>query len=59
MSVRQGFEFLGLSLTILVFAIAGFLIGRELGQTVLITLIFTLFGILITFYEMWRIAEKS
>jgi len=59
MSVRQGFEFLGLSLTILVFAIAGFLIGKELGQTVLITLLFTLFGILITFYEMWRIAKRS
>jgi hypothetical protein len=59
MSVRQGFEFLGLSLTILVFAIAGFLIGKELGQTALITLLFTLFGILITFYEMWRIAKRS
>ncbi|MEM0052613.1 MAG: hypothetical protein QXL89_00240 [Nitrososphaeria archaeon] len=59
MSVREGFEYFGLSFTILVFAIAGYLIGRELGQTVLFTLLATLFGIFITFYEAWRLARRK
>lgn len=59
MSVREGFEYFGLSFTIFVFAIAGYLIGRELGQTVLVTLIATLFGIFITFYEAWRLARRK
>ncbi|MBC7090353.1 MAG: hypothetical protein H5T50_00300 [Nitrososphaeria archaeon] len=59
MSVREGFEYFGLSLTILVFAIAGYLIGREIGQTVLVTLLATLFGIFITFYEAWRLAKRG
>lgn len=59
MSVREGFEYFGLSFTILVFAIAGYLIGREIGQTVLVTLISTLFGILVTFYEAWRLTKRK
>jgi len=59
MSVREGFEYFGLSFTILVFAIAGYLIGRELGQTVLVTLLATIFGTLITFYEAWRLAKRG